>query len=42
MQDLSITQLKKVIASRGASYADCVGRSDLEARARKACQPNAE
>ena len=42
MQDLSITQLKNLIVSRGASYADCVERSDLEARARKACQPDTE
>ena len=42
MEALSITQLKRLIESRGASHADCLERSDLEARALHACQPAAE
>ena len=42
MYQLSITQLKRLIESRGASHADCLERSELEARALQACQPAAE
>ena len=42
MEDLSIIELKRIIKSRGASHADCLERTDLEARALQACQPAAE
>ena len=42
MEGLSIAQLKCLIKSRGASHADCLERTDLEARALQACQPAAE
>ena len=42
MEGLSITQLKRLIKSRGASHIDCLERTDLEARALQACQPAAE